>query len=82
MCLPMANQALPEPPADAGHKQKKKRIQRDFQKPAQWEHDEHREDDIEDLIRSELKIVTAIIVPVLRSGMELTSNETIAMVFL
>ena len=53
----MADQALPEPPAHAGQKQKKKRIQRDFQETARWEHDEHREDDIEDFIRSELKIV-------------------------
>ena len=53
----MADQAPPEPPADAGQKQKKKRIQRDFQETARWEHDEHCEDDIVDGIRSELKIV-------------------------
>ena len=53
----MADQAPPEPPADAGQKLKKKRIQRDFQETARWEHDEHREDDIVDGIRSELKIV-------------------------
>ena len=53
----MADQAPPEPPADAGQKQKKKCIQRDFQETARWEHDEHSEDDIEDIIRSELKIV-------------------------
>ena len=29
----------------------------DFQETALWEHDEHREDDIEDFICSELKIV-------------------------
>ena len=28
-----------------------------LQETARWEHNEHREDDIEDLIRSELKIV-------------------------
>ena len=49
----MAYQAPPEPPADAGQKQKKNR----FQETARWEHDEHREDDIEDFIRSKLKIV-------------------------
>ena len=53
----MADQAPPQPPADAGQKQKKKRIERDFQETARWEHDEHREDTIEDYIRSELKIV-------------------------
>ena len=44
-------------PADAGQKQKKKRIERDFQETARWEHDEHRKDTNEDYIRSELKIV-------------------------
>ena len=53
----MADQAPPQPPADAGQKQKKKRIQRDFQETARWEHDQHCEDDIVDGIRSELKIV-------------------------
>ena len=53
----MADQAPPQPPADAGQKHKKKRIERDFQETARWEHDEHREDTIEDYIRSELKIV-------------------------
>ena len=52
----MADQAPPEPPADAGQKQKKKHIQRDFQERARWE--QRREDDIEDFILSELKIVT------------------------
>ena len=32
-------------------------IQRDFQEIVPWEHDEHGEDDIEDYIRSEMKIV-------------------------
>ena len=53
----MADQAPSEPRADAGQKQKKKRIQQDFQETTRWEHDEQREDDIEDFIRSELKIV-------------------------
>ena len=48
---------VPQQPADAGQKQKKKRIRRDFQETALWEHDEHRQDDIEDFTRSELKIV-------------------------
>ena len=53
----MADQAPPERPAHAGQKQKKRRIQRGFQEFARWEHDEHREDDIEDGIRSKPKIV-------------------------
>ena len=53
----MAYQAPPQPPADAGQKEKKKRVQRDFQETARWEHDEHRKDAIEDFIRSEMKIV-------------------------
>ena len=56
----MADQAPPEQPSSAGQKQEKKRIQRDFQETAGWEHDEHSEDDIidiEDFIHSELKIV-------------------------
>ena len=55
----MAGQAPPQPPADAGQKQKQKRLQLNFQETAQWEHDEHGEDDIEDfgLSDSELKIV-------------------------
>ena len=57
MCLRMAHQAPPQLPADAGQKRKKTRLQRDFQETARWEHDEHREHDIEDFIRSELKIV-------------------------
>ena len=57
LCLPIADQVPPELPAHAGQKQKKKRVQRDFQETARWEHDEHLEDDIEDFICSELKIV-------------------------
>ena len=57
MCLPIVNQAPPEPPAHAGQKQKKKRIQLNLQETARWEHDENRKEDIEDFIRSELKIV-------------------------
>ena len=53
----MADQEPPESPADAGQKQKKKLIQRDFQETTRWEHDENCEDDIEDFISSELKIV-------------------------
>ena len=53
----MAVQVPPELPADAGQKQKKKHIQQDCQETAQWEHDEHSKDDIEDLMGSKLKIV-------------------------
>ena len=53
----MANQAPLQPPADSGQKQKTKHIPRDFQETARWEHDEHRDDAIEDFICSELKIV-------------------------
>ena len=72
----------PQPPADAGQKQKKKRLQRNFQETTRWEHDEHREDDIEDFIRSELKIVNdSNGLSVTESCPELRSDETIAMVF-
>ena len=39
--LPMADQALPKPPADAGQRQKTKHIQRDFQEIARREHSEY-----------------------------------------
>ena len=57
LCLPMADQAQPQQPADAGQRQKKKHMDWDFQKTGQWEHDEHCENDIEDSICRELKIV-------------------------
>ena len=50
----MADQAPPQQRADAGQKQKKKHMQRDFQETARWEHNEHCEDAI---VCSELKIV-------------------------
>ena len=80
LCLPTANQAPPQPPADAWQKQKKKHIQQDFQETARWEHDEHCEVAIEDFIRSKLKIVND------RAGLldvpERIGDETIAVVFL
>ena len=51
-----------------------------FQETARWKHDEHSKDDIEDFARSELKMSTIVLVWL--SCQELTSNETIAMVFL
>ena len=43
-CLAMTCKALPQPPADAVQKQKKKHLQRDFQETARLEHDENFED--------------------------------------
>ena len=54
----MAYQAPPQPPADAGQRQKNKDVLRDFKETALWEHDEHCKDDIKDfqVICSKLKI--------------------------